>query len=87
MIFIKAFVAFLLSLVWYFVDGNLEFAIILFLFVFVVLLFQPKKIRSIQEQDFFKHQINRANERKMQIEERRILEQKEANKQKQSKET
>ena len=60
---------------------------ILFVFLVVVLLFQPTKTKSIQEQDFFKDKINRANERKIQIEERRVMEQKEANKQKQLKET
>ena len=83
MIFLKAIIALILALCWYFIDGNLEFAVILFIFVFVVLLFQPKKTKSIQEQDSFIDKINRANERKIQIEERRLQEQKEANKQKQ----
>lgn len=87
MIFLKALIALILALSWYFIDGNLEIAVILCVFVFAVLLFQPKKTKSIQEQDFFKDKINKANERKIQIEERMIQEQKEANKQKQLKET
>lgn len=86
MIFLKALIALVLALVWYFIDGNLEFAVILFIFLFVVLLFQPRKTKSIQEQDFFKDKINRANERKIHIEERRLQEQKDANKQKHLKE-
>lgn len=86
MIFLKLFIALILSLSWYFIDGNLEFAVILFVFLVVVLLFQLTKTKSIQEQDFFKDKVNKANERKMQLEERRIMEQKEADKQKQLKE-
>ena len=87
MIYLKIVSAFILSLSWYFIDGDLELSVILFVFLVVVLLFQPTKTKSIQEQDFFKDKINRANERKIQIEERRVMEQKEANKQKQLKET
>ncbi len=86
MLYLKIFIALLLSFSWYAIDGNLELAIILFVFLVVVLLFRPTKTRSIQEQDFFKDKINRANKRKVQIEERRIMEQKEANKQKELKE-
>ncbi len=87
MIYLKIVSALILSLSWYFIDGDLELSVILFVFLVVVLLFQPTKTKSIQEQDFFKDKINRANERKIQIEERRVMEQKEANKQKQLKET
>ena len=87
MIYLKIVSALILSLSWYFIDGALELSVILFVFLVVVLLFQPTNTKSIQEQDFFKDKINRANERKIQIEERRVMEQKEANKQKQLKET
>ena len=66
MIYLKIVSALILSLSWYFIDGDLELSVILFVFLVVVLLFQPTKTKSIQEQDFFKDKINRANERKIQ---------------------
>ncbi|RAX52995.1 hypothetical protein CCY99_06400 [Helicobacter sp. 16-1353] len=78
MIFLKMIFSALIALCWYFFGGGKEISIILFIFIFAVLLFQPKKSKSTQEQDDFKEKIQKAQERKVRIEEKRIIEQREA---------
>lgn len=78
MIIIKFLIAGIIALCWYFFDNSQEIALILFVIVFVALLFQPQKQRNLQEEDDFKEKIKNANERKVKIEERRIIEQKDA---------
>lgn len=78
MIFLKVIFAALIAICWYLFDGTKEISIILFILVFAALLFQPKKTKSTQEQDDFKEKIQRAQERKIKLEETRILEQRDA---------
>lgn len=75
---LKFLVAALLAACWYVFDGSQEMALAIFVFVFAVLLFRSNAQKSLQERDDFKEKVKFAKERELRIEERRILEQKDA---------
>lgn len=87
MIFAKLALSIAIGVGWFFLGGESGVAVVLGVFVFFVLIFNAKRTKISEEDEHLKERIAQAQERKIAIEERRILEKKDAENKKKAKET
>lgn len=85
-IVLKIAIALIVLLAWQILSGDLAMACILGGFILVILVANPKKDKSYEDSDEYRAMVKEKNERKLFLEEERILEKQEAaQKQEQSK--
>ena len=75
---LKCAIAICVGLGWQIASGDVALSMVLVAFVFAVLIFSPKKYNYYQDGEEFKEKVREKNERKLSLEEERILEKKQA---------
>lgn len=83
MIFLKILCAIIIGIAWFALSQNLEFSVIVAIFIAVVLAINPKKNEHFEDKEEFKEAVKNKQLTKINIEERRIMEKKSANEKKQ----